>query len=84
LKWKGLSLIPINPKFIEEMIQLLLKPASGGLTSTTFGGREFKGKYLHALKSYFGKSKTAAFLKRMLENHYVTILGSGRGTKYKL
>ena len=32
----------------------------------------------------FGKSKTAALLKRMVENHYVTIVGSGRGTKYKL
>jgi len=31
----------------------------------------------------FGKSKTAALLKRMVENHYVTIVGSGRGTKYK-
>ena len=32
----------------------------------------------------FGKSKTAALLKRMMENHYVTIVGSGRGTKYKI
>ena len=32
----------------------------------------------------FGKSKTAALLKRMVENHYVTIVGSGRGTKYKI
>ena len=32
----------------------------------------------------FGKSKTATLLKRMVENHYVTIVGSGRGTKYKL
>ena len=32
----------------------------------------------------FGKSKTAALLKRMAENHYVTIVGSGRGTKYKI
>ena len=32
----------------------------------------------------FGKSKTAALLKRMVENHYVTIIGSGRGTKYKI
>lgn len=32
----------------------------------------------------FGKSKTAALLKRMVENHYVTIVGSGRGTKYRL
>ena len=32
----------------------------------------------------FKKSKTAALLKRMVENHYVTIVGSGRGTKYKL
>ena len=32
----------------------------------------------------FGKSKTAALLKRMVQNHYVTIVGSGRGTKYKL
>ena len=32
----------------------------------------------------FGKSKTAALLKRMVENHYVTIIGSGRGTKYRL
>jgi len=32
----------------------------------------------------FGKSKTVALLKRMVENHYVTIVGSGRGTKYKL
>ena len=32
----------------------------------------------------FKKSKTAALLKRMVENHYVTIVGSGRGTKYKI
>lgn len=32
----------------------------------------------------YGKSKTAALLKRMVENHYVTIVGSGRGTKYKI
>lgn len=32
----------------------------------------------------FGKSKTAALLKGMVENHYVTIVGSGRGTKYKI
>ena len=32
----------------------------------------------------FGKSKIAALLKRMVENHYVTIVGSGRGTKYKI
>ena len=32
----------------------------------------------------FGKSKTAALLKRMVENHYDTIVGSGRGTKYKI
>lgn len=32
----------------------------------------------------FGKSKTVALLKRMVENHYVTIVGSGRGTKYKI
>lgn len=32
----------------------------------------------------FGKSKIAALLKRMAENHYVTIIGSGRGTKYKI
>ena len=32
----------------------------------------------------FGKSKIAALLKRMAENHYVTIVGSGRGTKYKI
>jgi len=32
----------------------------------------------------FGKSKTAALLKRMVENHYITIVGSGRGTKYKI
>ena len=32
----------------------------------------------------FGKSKTAALLKRMVEHHYVTIVGSGRGTKYKI
>lgn len=32
----------------------------------------------------FGKSKTAALLKRMVENHYVTIVGSGRGMKYKI
>jgi len=32
----------------------------------------------------FGKSKTAALLKRMGENHYVKIVGSGRGTKYKI
>ena len=32
----------------------------------------------------FKKSKTAALLKRMVENHYITIVGSGRGTKYKL
>ena len=31
----------------------------------------------------FKKSKTAALLKRMVEKHYVTIVGSGRGTKYK-
>ena len=32
----------------------------------------------------FKKSKTAALLKRMVENHYITIVGSGRGTKYKI
>ena len=61
-----------------------IKASLRGLTSRTFGGREFKGKYLHAQKSYFGKSKAAAFLKRMVENHYVTIVGSRRGTKYRL
>ncbi|MBF1041242.1 MAG: winged helix DNA-binding protein, partial [Lachnospiraceae bacterium] len=31
----------------------------------------------------FGKSKTTALLRKLVENHYVTIVGSGRGTKYQ-
>ena len=31
----------------------------------------------------FGKSKTVALLRKLVENHYVTIVGSGRGTKYQ-
>lgn len=32
----------------------------------------------------FGKSKTTMLLKRMADKNYVSIIGSGRGTKYKL
>lgn len=32
----------------------------------------------------FGKSKTTAILKKLVKNNYVTVVGRGRGTKYKL
>ncbi len=32
----------------------------------------------------FGKSKTTALLKNMADKNYVSIIGSGRGTKYKI
>ena len=32
----------------------------------------------------FGKSKTTTILKKLVKNNYVTVVGRGRGTKYKL
>lgn len=32
----------------------------------------------------FGKSKTTTMLKKLVKNNYVTVVGRGRGTKYKL
>lgn len=32
----------------------------------------------------FGKSKTTAILKQLAEKDYITVMGNGRGTKYKL
>lgn len=32
----------------------------------------------------FGKSKTTMILKKLVKNNYVTVIGRGRGTKYKL
>ena len=31
----------------------------------------------------FGKSKTVTILNRLVQNGYITVLGTGRGTKYK-
>lgn len=32
----------------------------------------------------FGKSKTTTILKKLVKNNYVTVVGRGRGTNYKL
>ncbi|MGN0363360.1 MAG: AAA family ATPase, partial [Bilifractor sp.] len=32
----------------------------------------------------FGRSKTAALLKELVEKKYVIVVGRGRGTKYKV
>ena len=37
-----------------------------------------------AVEVPFGRSKTAALLKKLVEKKYVTVIGNGRGTKYKL
>ena len=32
----------------------------------------------------FGKSKTTTLVKALVDKHYVSIVGNGRGTKYHL
>lgn len=87
--YKGFAVKPVF-EVHENSIKVIL-PAADAFELTSDEAEVYRELGKTAPKSIgeitervsFGRSKVAAILKRLVDKHYITIQGNGRGTKYK-
>lgn len=93
IQWKNSGSIErkFNRKFLRLNLMKLVLPVLGDIDFTEDEATVYQVLSKTIPKSIreitaavpFGKSKVTGLLKRLVERNYVSVLGNGRGTKYK-